>query len=63
MLAREVKELSDVHLVDVETNEDETVVTADVHSVRVQARHDEDRDLCVDSDGEGSRIPTMSTNT
>lgn len=52
-LSRELEEVSNVHLVDIETNEDEIVATADVGGVRVIALYDEDDDLRVYSDDEG----------
>jgi hypothetical protein len=51
-LTRELEEESDVHLVDIETNEDEIVATADVGGVRVEAWYDDDGDLCMDSNDE-----------
>lgn len=56
-LARELQEVSGVRLVDIEADEEEIVVTADVRDVRVQAWYDEDGDLCVDSDVEGFEDP------
>jgi hypothetical protein len=46
-LARELAEVANVHLVDLETNQEEIIATADVGDVRVSAWYDEDGDLLV----------------
>lgn len=58
-LARELKEVTGVHLADIESNdgEDEIVAHADVGGVRVLAWRDEDGDLNVYSDDDGFEDP------
>ena len=52
-LSRQLDEVSDVHLVDIGTNEDEILATADVGGVRVTALYDEDGYLRVYSEDDG----------
>ena len=46
-VARELVEVANVHLVEVETNQEGVIATADVGDVRVTAWYDEDDDLLV----------------
>ena len=46
-----------IRLLDIEPNEDETVVVVDVVGVRVYAWHEEDNGLCIFCDDDGFEFP------